>query len=197
MTWLDIVLVLIALSFLALGARLGSVWMAACFIGGFFGAFVADVYGIPLSGFMGGFAGSEKIAVVILFALGLGLVLLPGYLLSRITSKIFLGLFDTFFGLMAGGVAGLCAVATILVVLVAKVPKVEAAPYWRQSHVARPLHQRVEDAFNNRHLRRRSLSQSLKDSAVDALTPMAENATEKVKDAADSLKDSIVEKLKK
>src|SRR4051794_26755256 len=114
MTWLDWSFIAVLILFLAIGARLGSLWTAACLGAGFFGALLADLYSLPVAGWLGGFRGSDWVAAAALFAAAAVVVLIPGWILSRVTHEMFLGIVDSIFGLFTGAVAALLAVAVIL-----------------------------------------------------------------------------------
>src|ERR1051325_4412792 len=100
MTWPDVLLIVVWFIFLALGARLGSVFTGACVLGGFFGAALVDYYALPMGSLMGGFTGSTALAAILLYIGGVAAILIPGLILSRISSALFLGLIDGTFGIL-------------------------------------------------------------------------------------------------
>src|SRR4051812_10277642 len=99
MTWPDWTLIVTMLLFLAVGARLGSLWTASCLGAGFLGAYLADTYAVSASAYLGRFAGADWMAAAVLFAAGAVVILVPGLLLSKICEGIFLGVVDSAFGL--------------------------------------------------------------------------------------------------
>ena len=181
MTWLDTVLIVIWLIFLAVGARLGSLWTGACVLGGFAGACLADVYGYSAAAYVGG---SVPAAAARLFAAGLLAALVPGYALSKITSALFLGVIDSAIGLVTGALTGFVAIALLLLAIVPAFPRMEKAKAWKGSAVARPLHGAVEGLFHRPLFRPGSIAKDLRRKASRTLEPMADKAADRVKDAA-------------
>lgn len=144
MTWPDWSLIAVLVLFLAVGARLGSLWTAACLGGGFLGALLADIYALPVAGWLGGFRGSDWLASAALFSAGAVAILVPGWILSKICKGLFLGAVDSLFGLFTGGVAAVLAVAVILLAVMPFAPKVESTRGWRGSKLVRPLQRTLE-----------------------------------------------------
>lgn len=192
MTWLDVALVTVVVLSIAVGARLGSLWTAACLGGGFVGAFIADMYAMPLAGSVTQFPGSVAVAGVVLFALGAAVVIVPGLLLSKLFSGMILGLVDSAFGLLLGGVIAMLAVTTLLLVVVPFAPSVEASAAWKKSAVVRPLHRRLEHLFQTPRFRRRLSGLEAAKGAFRELKPMTERAGERIKDAA----ENVIQKAK-
>ena len=184
MTWLDGALLLVFVLFLAVGARLGSLWTAACLAGGFLGAFLADMYALSLAGYFKGLPGSAAIAGGLLFVAGAATMILPGIVLSRVFEGIFLGVIDSAFGLFTGAVAGLLAVTALLLVVVPMVPQVETTHAWKKSAVVRPLHQSLESMFQSPRFRRSLSGLGAARGALGELEPLTERAGETLKEAA-------------
>lgn len=147
MTWADGLLILFFLVCLGMGARVGSLWIGACLMAGFVGAFVADMYTAPVTGYVGGIMRNETLTTVVLFSAGCSLLLLPGWLLSRFATGPFLGFIDGAFGLIAGAFAGACAITVILLILVPTLPTIEKSPVWKKSSLVRPLQKSLEGIF--------------------------------------------------
>lgn len=154
MTWPDWTLIGTMVLFLAVGARLGSLWTASCLGAGFFGALLADTYALPVSAYLGSFAGADWVAAAVLFAAGAVALLVPGLFLSKLCEGILLGVVDSAFGLVTGAVAGVLAVAVLLLAVVPFVPSVEASRAWRGSELVRPLHLSLESLMGARSTRR-------------------------------------------
>ncbi len=150
MTWPDWTLIATLVLFLAIGARLGSLWTAACLGAGFFGAFLADTYALPASSYIGSYAGADWMAAAVLFAAGAVAFLVPGLLLSKVCDGILLGVVDSLFGLFTGAVAGVLAVAVLLLAVMPFVPSVEATRAWRGSSLVMPLHGYLENLMGAR-----------------------------------------------
>ena len=184
MTWLDITFIVIWVGFLAVGARLGSLWTGACVGGGFLGAFLADYYALPLSEFLGGWAGSSIIATLLLFLLGLAVILIPGWFLSRVSGLLFLGILDSGIGLLTGALTGLVAISLILLYVPPRLPKIEKARAWKKSKVVRPYHALLEDMFNVPHFRPSSIGKKIKKETVKKVKPAASKAAKKIQKAA-------------
>lgn len=180
MTWLDITVIVIWLIFLAIGARLGSVWTGACVIGGFFGSFLCDTYAVSLAGLFGDFRGAVVVSAFLLFLVGMAVVLIPGWFLSRITSAILLGVVDSAFGLFTGGVVGLVGISLILMFVVPIVPKVEKGQAWRKSIIVKYLYHKLENAFGSPKFRPLSFGKSL----TDKLAPLTQSALDQAKKTA-------------
>jgi len=193
MTWIDITLIIIWILFLVTGARLGSVWIAACVTGGFFGAFLVDYYALPAASMVGHFRGAMLAASLLLFLGGLLPLLALGAILSRIASKILLGLINGIFGLIAGALAGLMFIAILFLVFLPRVPGVERSRAWKKSIVARPLQGFVEDVFNNPRFRPSDWAARIEKEAGQELGPM----TEKAKDAVQNISEKIADTVKK
>jgi uncharacterized membrane protein required for colicin V production len=134
-------------------------------LGGFAGAFLADVYALPLSGFVQPFPGSILIAGGVLFIGGLVAVLIPGLLLSRLSSLILLGFIDSVFGLVTGAVAGLCFLAVGFMLITSWTPRIEKKDVWKKSKLARAYFEAIEDNFQakSKHRKRISLDREWKD----------------------------------
>lgn len=196
MTWLDITLILVLLCFVALGARLGSVWTGACVIGGFFGAYLVEYYTLPVSEMMGGFSGARLLSGALLFIGGVVIALVPGWALSRLMSAFFLGIFDSIVGLAAGALAGLVAVTLFFMLVLPHVPSIEKSKAWRKSRVVKPMHHMIEDFFNDRRFRKGSTVDQLKDDFTRDIEPAIENTGEKVKDTVQSVTKTVKKKVK-
>lgn len=192
MSWLDGVFIILLVLFIVIGARLGSLWIGACLIGGFLGGFLVDSYMLPVSGMMGHFPGSKYVAAVLLFAGGLLIALVPGYLLSRI-GDLFLGFLDHFFGLLAGLLAGLSLAAIFLMLALPRLPKLSRSDGWRHSSVLRPYHHFLQDIFN----RGRPLTSTSLDDIKSHFVADFEPTLEKAQETIDRTKKTIVKKVKK
>lgn len=184
MTWLDGTLLLVFVLFLAVGARLGSLWTAACLAGGFLGAFLADMYALSFAGYFKNLPGSAAIAGAGLFLAGAAVMILPGILLSGIFEGIFLGVIDSAFGLFTGAVAGLLAITALLLVVVPMVPRVESTRAWKRSFVVRPLQHSLESWFQSPRFSRSLSGLGAARGALNELEPVTERAGEMMKEAA-------------
>lgn len=193
MTWLDAVLVIVLIVFMALGARLGSLWTAACMIGGFLGAFLVEYYALPMSQMIGGFHGSEWVSAALLFFGGVVVALAPGWVLSRLMAAVFLGFFDTVFGVVTGLLAGLVAVSLAFFLALPRAPKIEKSAAWKKSLLVRPLHRFIENTFSDERFRKDSVTDQLKDDFVKDFSPVLEKTEESIKKNTDSL----IKKVKK
>jgi uncharacterized membrane protein required for colicin V production len=193
MTWLDAALLVVWVVFIAVGARLGSLWTAGCLIGGFFGAFIADYYAIPLSDMMGGFAGSQALAGVLLFAAGVVAGLVPGWLLDKLSAAFLMGIINSFFGLVTGLLAGFLAVSLLLLWTVQSYSEIEEFRAWRKSSIAKPMHDALEHHFENHGFQTISFSKMVQRETRKRIRPLTEKAVEKTKD----LSHDVVDRLKK
>lgn len=193
MTWMDIALLIVFVVFIAVGAKMGSLWTGACLIGGFLGGFLVDYYTMPVSQMMGNIPAPEKVAGAALFLSGMGIALLPGWILSRLSSGLILGVVDSVFGLVTGTLAGLIAVTLIFLFVLPHAPRVEKNKAWRNSLVVKPLHHFIEDIFNDAHFQRESAMSDFKDDFVKDFTPVMKSAEKTIKSASDNL----VKKIKK
>jgi uncharacterized membrane protein required for colicin V production len=193
MTWIDITLIVVLLVFVAVGARLGSLWTGACLIGGFFGAFLVEYYTLPVSEMFGNFTGAHWLAATLLFVGGVVIALVPGWALSRLTAAVFLGFFDSFFGIITGLLAGLVAVSLAFLILLPHAPKIEQSKAWRKSMLAKPLHKTIENFFSDERFHRESTAEQLKDDFVKDFSP----ALEKTEKSIITTTDNLVKKIKK
>lgn len=166
--------------------------MGACLLGGFFGCFLVDSYALPFATFLGNFRGVRLLASALLFLGALIVTLVPGYFLSRIGSKFFLGFIDSVIGILAGGMAGVVVLGACLLALVPLFPSVERGKVWKKSALVRPLHDSLEDFFSNPRYGPSPLS-AVKEEAFEKLAPVAKETKEKVTDAA----QDWVQKIKK
>lgn len=190
--------------FLGVGAKLGSLWTAACLVAGFLGAVLVDYYTPALADLMGGFAGSHLMAAALLFAAGAAAGLLPGWVLSRVASGLFLGLIDSAFGLVTGALAGMFAITLLLLAVPPMFPRVEASDGWKRSRVVRPLHETLENVFNAPRFRPRVIGERLESEAERAVEPIAGKARDVAAETAEFAREKagdvgrdIRKKLKK
>lgn len=188
MTWLDIALIVVMVIFIALGARMGSLWTGACLIGGFFGALLVEIYTLPASEMIGGFTGARLLAGALLFAGGVVVALVPGWVLSRLVSAVFLGFFDSVVGLLAGALTGIVAITLLFLFVLPHAPRVEKSPAWKQSKLVKPLHHMIEDFFNDRRFRRGSTIEQLRKDLVKDVRPVMEETGDQVKSAFKKIK---------
>ncbi len=193
MTWIDAIILLIWIVFIIVGTRMGSLWTAGCLIGGFAGAFLADYYAVPVSEMIGGFAGSQAIAAVLLFVLGVIAGMIPGWILDKLSAAFLMGIVNSFFGLVTGLLAGLVAISLILLWTVQNYEEIEEYRAWRRSSVAKPLHAALENHFESHGFKSVSFSKMIKKQAGKRIEPLADKATQKAKD----LSDNVVDRLKK
>jgi len=191
MSWLDLVLLTVWIVFIAVGARLGSLWIGSCVMGGFLGAFLADYYALSLSSFMGGFSGSEWLAGILLFLVGIFAVLIPGTLLSRMSSALFLGVIDSAMGLATGALAGLVAVALGLLLIVPLAPQVEKTKAWRNSLIINVFSKALEGVFHAPEFRMESWQKELKSKTIKKISPAATKAINSIKDSAEEFVDDL------
>ena len=185
MTWIDIALIVLLLVFMGAGARLGSLWTGACLVGGFLAMMLADTYALPLAGFMGPVPGAHLIAAVALYAAGLAVALVPGWLLTRVTSALFLGLVNAVFGLFTGAFAGCLAAGLLLLFLVPAVPRLQKEDAWKKSVLARPLEETLEATFNKPVFRPSDVRKRVAKEGRRAVAPV----TKKAREAFDDLKE--------
>lgn len=190
MNWLDISLIVFLVVVIAMGARLGSLWTAACMGGGFMGAWLVDYYSLPMSEMMGGFRGSPLLSTVLLYLAGIILILGPGLLLSRVFSGIIFGVIDGIFGVFTGAVAGILAISLGLLLLVPIFPQVEKSRAWRKSVLIKPFYQVLEEIFNSPHFRPTSPIRKL-ETSFQEVSPQAFDVKEKVLDWSNRLKDKL------
>jgi uncharacterized membrane protein required for colicin V production len=188
MTWPDIALLTTLVLFLAVGARLGSLWTASCLAGGFAGACLADMYALSLAGTMMKFPGATFLAGTVLFLAGAAAMIVPGILLSRVFEGLILGVADSAFGLVTGAVAGSLLVTMVLLVVVPMAPRVESSRAWKKSSMVRPLHRTLEDFFQSPKFRRRLSGLGAATGGLRELEPLREKAEDKLK--------AVVEKAK-
>jgi len=176
MTWPDVLLVFAWILFLGLGAKLGSLWTGACIIGGFLGAALVDYYAIPAATLLGGFGGASVVAAVGLYFLGLAVTLIPGRILSRASSAVFLGLIDSAFGLFTGAFTGFFLLALGLLVAIPMFPSIEKSPSYRGSALLKPCHQALEEIFNNAPFQFPSATKKIENEAAQKISPLAQKA---------------------
>ena len=189
MTWLDVLLLAALVAFLAMGARLGSVWIAACVGGGFAGAFLADVYAHSFAGFLAPAPAPALLAGILLFSAGVGAFLLPGWFLSRVIHGIFLGVADGIVGFATGGVIGVAAIVLVLLLAVPTFPSIERSRAWKESLAARRLYAAAEAVLSGE----RGLASFRPEIPnPSALAPVA-RAREIADDASQRLRERIVE----
>jgi uncharacterized membrane protein required for colicin V production len=193
MTWIDISLLVVWVLFIAVGARLGSLWTAGCLIGGFFGAFIADYYAIPLSDMMGGFAGSQAVAGVLLFVAGVVAGLIPGWFLDKLSAAFLMGIMNSFFGLLSGFLAGFLAISLLLLWTVQTYSEIEEFRAWRKSTIAKPMYDALEHHFETHGFQTISFSKMVKRETRKRIEPLTEKVEEKAKD----LSHDVVDRLKK
>jgi uncharacterized membrane protein required for colicin V production len=192
-TWLDVTLLVIIVLCIAVGARLGSLWTAACLAGGFSGAFLADMYALSLAGAFARFPGGTAAIGALLFVGGAALFILPGIILSKLFSGLMLGVVDSIFGFVLGAFTGLLAVTAILLIVFPYAPKIENTPAWKKSKLVRPLHRSLEDIFQSPRFTRRLSGLGAARAALSELEPLTEKAESRIKGAA----GKVIDKAKK
>lgn len=143
MTWIDISAIVILVIFMGVGARLGSLWLGACLIGGFAGAYISDIYALPFSQMLPSVASTPNMARIFLYFASLVIVLVLGYLLSRLSSALFLGIFDSAIGLVVGAFVGSVAIFLTILFIFPTMPQVEKNKAWKNSSLVRPLYERL------------------------------------------------------
>ena len=188
MTWIDIALIVILVLFVALGARMGSIWTGACLLGGFLGAFLVETYTLPLAEMLGGFAGARVLAGLMLFVGGVAVLALPGLIISRLASAFFLGIFDSVVGLFSGLLAGLLLVTVIFFSILPRFPSIETSRPWKKSVLVKPFHKFVEDVFNNSRFKKESTTDQLKIEFIEDVSPVLEDAGKKIKSTIKNIK---------
>ena len=151
MTWLDFLAIFIWLLFLAAGARLGSLWTGALIAGGFLGNFLGDSYALLFSPYIGVFHGSYWVAYAVLYSIGLLIAVVPGFILSRVTSALYLGVIDGFFGLLTGAFTGFLLVTLILLFVLPYFPSIEKNKAWKNSSLVKPMERVLEEKLLRRH----------------------------------------------
>jgi uncharacterized membrane protein required for colicin V production len=191
-TLLDIALIMILVIFFSMGARAGSVWVAGCLAAGLIGACLVDYYALSFGTHLGGFPGATFIAGFLIYGITLLIVLLPSLFLSNLSSGFILGLIDGAFGLLAGGLSGLCAVTLFFLIFVPRLHSLEASQSWNKSLLVKPIYRYVEKTFNGPHFGPISGGDVAREELVGALAPAANFAEERVKTAA----SKIVHKIK-
>ena len=123
-----------------MGAKMGSIWTGACLMGGFLGAYLADTYYLSVIPMMGNVPYAKYIAVAALFLSGVAVLLVPGWLISKIVRGFFLGIVDSLFGFVTGALAGLVALSLVFLLVLPHFPRIEKKPVWTSSHLVKPLH---------------------------------------------------------
>jgi len=179
MTWCDYSAILFLIICGAVGARLGSLWIGVCLLGGFFGSCLADTYVYSLSEYLGNFSGAFPLAWILLFLGGLAVVLLPGFLLSRIGVAVLAGVIDSGFGLFAGLFTGVILLALLIFLVLPLYPKLERASFWKGSKVVRPVYGAIEGYFDRNFLNGKKIRLDLKkefDNSVKGLKSFGEGA---------------------
>lgn len=185
MTWIDVAFLLIWVAFLGAGARYGGLWSAACVIAGFTGAFLVDTYALPLSEWIGGFPGSGVVAGVLLFVIGAAAAMVPGYILKKLTAAFFLGIVDSIFGLAAGALVGIVALALLVLLIGPYFSGVEKTRAWRESVIVKNFDHAIESFFFRPRFRTDRLRGRLREEAEKRLEPLADRAADRVMDAAE------------
>lgn len=154
MSWIDFALIAFFIISIGMGIYLGSLWSGACLIGGFVGAYVADVYGFSVGGMIGSFPGATAIGTIFVFLVSCFTILIPGWLLSRFGSLIFLGFIDSAAGVFTGVLAGSCAIILGLLFITPHIPKFEEKPAWKKSVLVRPLQRFLQKHIDRPSFRR-------------------------------------------
>ncbi len=193
MTWLDITLIVFFVLCMAIGARVGSLWTAACLIGGFLGAFLVEYYALPLAEMIGGFMGAKYVASTLLFLGGVFLALVPGWILSKLAAAVFLKIFDSMFGLLTGFLSGFIALTLLFLLVLPRTPSVEKSQPWRKSKLVKPLHHGIEDFFSDSRFHKNSVTDQIKDDFMKDVSPALENTGKAISDTA----GTIAHKFKK
>ncbi|MCB4757443.1 MAG: CvpA family protein, partial [Elusimicrobia bacterium] len=139
-----------------------------------------DTYALSLSGVFGGFPGSLTLAAFLLFLLGMAVILIPGWFLSRITSAVLLGVIDSVFGLFTGAVVGLIAISLLLMFVVPMVPKIERSQAWKKSTFVKSWARKLENAFGSPKFKPLSFGKSLE----KKLAPITQSALDQAKKTA-------------
>lgn|GEM_PF-6367416 len=191
MTFADIVLIIIWIAFIAMGARVGSLWTGSCVLAGFFGSFLADYYAYPLSTMLGFSGGSILISEVLLFFTGVISVVLPGWILSKISNVVFLGLIDSAMGFVTGAITGLVAIALCLLVLVPIFPRIEKTKSWKSSRLAKPYHNFLETVFNEPQFRPGKLGKKIRKNTINRIGDALGDVRDSVKDKAENAVQNI------
>jgi len=187
MTWLDITLLVVAVLFLAVGAKFGSLWTSACLLGGFLGAFLVDYYALPLAGLLGQFPGSPWVAAALLFTAGLVAAMVPGYILSRLFSGAILGLLDSALGLLTGAWAAFVAITLFMLFVGPYFPSLESTRAWKRSEIVRPLHLVVENLFSDSHFSSPGFRLALRKGAGETVAEDALRTGNRIKQLAQSV----------
>lgn len=192
MTWIDFILLAVWILFLAVGARKGGIWTGACVAGGFLGCMFVDMYKLPASSMMGSFPGSHLVATVGLFLAGLLVFIIPGWLLSKFASAVFLGVIDSLFGFLTGAFSGFIGTALALILIVSVFPGVEKWPVWKRSKIVRPFEERIEESLHKPHFQFMRKFNKIGDQASEKVEPI-KNGIGKI----EKFKDEFVDELKK
>ncbi len=193
MSWIDVVAIVLVIVFVALGARMGSLWIGACLIGGFFGAFLVEYYQLPVSEMIGGFPGARLVAGLLLFVGGIVIALVPGWALTKLTHAMFLGVVDSIVGLFTGFLAGVVAIALMLLFVVPRFPSIEKSAPWKKSVVIKPLHNFLEDLFSDSRFQKTSATEQFKDDFVKDFKPAIEETQKSIEHTA----NTVAKKFKK
>lgn len=168
MTWLDVIALILLAVFCGLGARMGSVWVAASLAAGFFGSFLVDYYTLPLAGMMGSFKGSIPASAAILYLAAVAVFITPGLLLSKVEG-VLLKVFDGMFGFFTGAMAGFCALFVLLLAVIPKYDNIEKKKFWEESVLVKPLYSFVESSVNNPNFKFQTAGEELKEEALNKL----------------------------
>ncbi len=189
MNWVDVVFIVFLIIFIAVGARMGSVWAIACMVGGFLGSYLVDTYALSLTAIMGSFVGARVLSVMVLYLGGFLVAAIPGWVLSKLTAAV-LGLVDSLLGLIAGALCGFVLIAVTLLYVLPLFPSIERTPAWKKSKIIRPFDEYLEDHLIHKHLRIGKIP----------LAKEAAKAGETIADAVHDIKTKttdVVEKLEK
>jgi len=182
MSWIDFAFIFVWLVFIGMGFRLGGIWVGSCIFGGFFGAHLADYYALPLAEHVGHFPAVTFLSGSFLFLIGLGVVLLAGYLIQKSSRIFFLGIFDRVVGGCTGALVGLTVLSIAVLSLTASNPKWEGSKSWKKSIIARPYKSLLQKAFELRNERVAVLGRKLSDKAIQTVKPIANKVIDKVAD---------------
>lgn len=149
MNWLDVSFIVMMVILVAAGAKVGSVWTSACLGAGFVGMAAIDIFALALAERLGSGPASFWVAAGLLFGAGLIIVLVPGWLLSRLASLVMLDIVDGLVGFLTGLFAVVVLVTLSALLIVPAFPKLEKTSVWKKSIIVRPLQHFLEEKIDH------------------------------------------------
>lgn len=181
MTWLDISIVVAFLIFIGIGFRVGSIWIGACFLAGFFAAAVVDTYTFSLAGFLGHWPGAHLVSRLFLYALVILIILGPVYLMKKFKVLLVVGFFDHMLGVFLGALSGVILVATILLWSFNRWPELEQNKAYAESLIAKPMRKTCLWVIKKSSNVNWGVIKKIEDKTKDAISSVTKEASETLK----------------